>query len=440
MDEVFLAISKKQCRPKVNGFKIKITEQRFVGSEFFWGLNSFNASNGFTLTSCNCPEFQEEDNRMYVRGISQEKDNREVLVPPQILPMLELAIAEYNEAINDLSKKVLNKPRQRLLSFAATLYILIELEARGYNSFQFRAYTKMFEKVFAKMLFDYTVFVCMGEARHARRQTWQARSFPELTIKGRDAGSQATRSIVYSKTAEFDPRTALDVMAESFGAVRWRDNSFGGPKWATLAETGLKYEIVSDRVFIDNIIHLQHNSGTIFNKPIFFKDELKYEHHYDKNDRCVRVIDAYLEEKGKAKSNPIKIAIDLDIPVSPECWDFVSDALAKGLVEGAYGLAVNPLDLSHKIEYGNKQLKVIKRAIKCEDTKPSGNIVTEYIPGCDCPVCTKIAAEKMAEKASIAISPLDALATPGAIYVGSSITMKPVTMSFGLINKEVTNV
>jgi hypothetical protein len=381
MDEVCLAISKKQCRPKVNGFKITITEQKFRCNEFFYGSDNFKASNGFTLTSCNCPEFKEEDNQMYVRGISQGKDNHEVLVPPQILPMLELAIAEYNEAMNNPSKKVLNKPKQRLLSFAATLYILIELEARGYNSFQFRAYNKMFEGVFANMLFDYVVFICMGEARHARAQTKGARTFPELPNKEKD-GNGSSRDMVYAKASDFEPMYALEVMQEAFTKVRWGDPSFGGKKWGELAKTARKHGTVSDLVFIDSIIHLQHNSGTIFNKPIFYKDELRDEYSYEKNGKCIRRIDAYLEMRGTANSNPIKIAVDLDIPVSRECVSFARSAVEQGITKSGniqYLKSVD-LDLSHKIEYGNKQRKVVKRTIECEDTEPSGNIVTEPIP------------------------------------------------------------
>lgn len=405
MDEVFLAISKKQCRPKVNGFKIKITEQKYRGCDFYAGKTQFNSSNGLKITSCSCPEIQECYNQFFVRGDDGSRDGLELNVTPEFLSRIEFAIDEYNTRMNQEKLKPARRERQKVLSFIATFYSLIELETRGYNTFQFKAYTKNFEKAFAKMLFDYTVFTCMGEARHARNHTRGRRAFPELEMNG-SAGGETHRNLVYANASEYDPMDTLEKMYDTFNSVKWYDSSYGGKKWGKLAEIGRTYGTVSNRVFIDSIVHLQHNSGSIFNKPLIFKNELRDECGYDSDGKSIRRIDAYLERRGTANGDPILSAYKLNINVSVECLGFIKDAVEKKIIKADFFPNHSTLFLDHNVEYGFKKLNMIMGTINEED-KPSSSVdITENdadeefkpIKGCDCPDCVKYWKEKAEEE------------------------------------------
>jgi hypothetical protein len=433
MDEVYLAISFKQCRPKANGFKVTITEQKFTGSKFVGAGNSFTASNGFRLESCNCPEMK--TNMLYVRGSSYHLNTEEFIVPADKMPALLLTISEYNSMMNNPLMQILSSPRQRLLSFAATFYILIELETKGYNSFQFRAYTKQFEKVFAKMLFDYTVFVCMGESRHSKAQTREEYVFPELLPPNNGDNRERHRHTVYLRASEYDPMYALELMEKAFNEVRWGDEgSFGGKKWGHLAGAGRQYGSISDRVFIDSIVHLQHNNGTIFNKPIFFEDELTDEYEYKANGVCIRRIDAFLERRGKANGDPIEAAAHLYIPVTKECLDFIQDAAGKGLVEVKDYPVSTTLNLTHNIEYGNKKLVLVVNDPK-DDPRSDGDDEFVPDPDCDCPQC-KACYAKQAKSVAVLPSMLISI-NPSAMLATNTqwLACEPITAPLAIASK-----
>jgi len=416
MDEVYLAIEKKQLRPKENRFEFWITKQMYIGSKFHGGSTAFISTNKMMLQSCNCPELTANGRVLYVQGSDYTKNDIVLTATPSQMLNIEFAIAEYNAAVASLEKSIVYSPKKRLICLAATFYTLIELESLGYNTFQFRAYTKRFESAFSKMLFDYVVFVCMGEARHAGGQTNGACYFPELARLGSNQCGDDKRNMVYIKAIDYEPMHALEQMARAFNEAEWADFSYGGKKWGLLATTGLKYGVVSNRVFIDSIVHLQHNSGTIFSKPIFFRDELADGMGYDKHGKCIWRLGSYLEDKAKAGSDPIKVACDLSIAISEECWSFVKDAKDIGMIK------TDPLPdpikicLDNNIEYGSKKLEMVVSEKTYapvsdededvdEDDDYDKNEDFEPDPNCDCPQC--IAYYKKQNKAKEMIGALE---------------------------------
>jgi len=131
----------------------------------------------------------------------------------------------------------------------------------------------------AGAFFDYISLATFGEARHALRRAdmyvKQINYIPEVSNKPVSIGRLAS----YKRSANFNPRLYLPVLVKLFNECNWegRQNShtetysFGGPKWGKIAEAGMLYGKIPDKVFIDHVVDLSHNGGSMFNKEILFR-------------------------------------------------------------------------------------------------------------------------------------------------------------------------
>ena len=161
-------------------------------------------------------------------------------------------------------------------------YLLValveEMAGTPYEN-KLRRILDIFSRKFAKTLFDYCACICMGEARHAGRMAF-------VCIEQLPAYKD--RNAVYDQHELIDPIRSAPALIEVFES-HWSGDSYGGEKWAEVARCYPKYETLSSKLFIDMIINKQHNTGSIFNKPILFraietsrlKDFLDYRREHD---------------------------------------------------------------------------------------------------------------------------------------------------------------
>lgn len=106
----------------------------------------------------------------------------------------------------------------------------------------------------ANYLYDYLIEAIAGECFHCKYEC-------EKTLKP-DAYNGTM-----SHSRYFDPRSFLEVMEKLFCDYEWHD-CFGGKKWGTAIRYAKKYGKIPDPVFIDFVIDLQHNTGSILNKSL----------------------------------------------------------------------------------------------------------------------------------------------------------------------------
>lgn len=119
---------------------------------------------------------------------------------------------------------------------------------------EFDAFKKQYIEHFANAFFDYTVFVCLGEARHAYKQC-------DYYLD--DFFDEDERNSAYN-CPHLEPFSALNVLFKLF-TFEW-ESSYGGKAWADIADGGLKYLTYPDEVFLDHLVDLSHNNGIFYNK------------------------------------------------------------------------------------------------------------------------------------------------------------------------------
>ena len=113
-----------------------------------------------------------------------------------------------------------------------------------------------YETGLALRLRDYMILACFGEARHAQEQC--SHMLSELPRCD-------SRSGAASVALGYDPQSILEATAHLFEVGSWGQN-YGGSSWARVARCAMNYGSVSDRIFVDGVVNLTHNSGTAFDK------------------------------------------------------------------------------------------------------------------------------------------------------------------------------
>ena len=123
-----------------------------------------------------------------------------------------------------------------------------------------------FADTFAHTLRDYLVLICAGEARHAGScKCGMIREIPQVA----STPNVDQRNVIYEKTVNYDPIVTLSTTAELFGRFGW-EGSVGGMQWHSIANWGLQYGKVSNQLFCDVVMTLQHNNSNVFGKPVMF--------------------------------------------------------------------------------------------------------------------------------------------------------------------------
>lgn len=109
----------------------------------------------------------------------------------------------------------------------------------------------------AKRIFMYIWAACLGEARHSSGAECRNKFVPE--IKQRD------RHYLFEHAADFPPtpnniETLIEIFSQKWGS------GFGGKAWQTIAEALKMYFTETPTFFIDHVVDLEHNNGTVFSK------------------------------------------------------------------------------------------------------------------------------------------------------------------------------
>lgn len=107
----------------------------------------------------------------------------------------------------------------------------------------------------AKAIFDYTVLVVYGEMRHGYNHS--SHYHPDIP-------KNEGRSGAYHLARKYEPYSILRVGKELF-SKSWGE-SYGGKKWARIAERVLLRPRVVDAVFCDMCFSLSHNNAPYFDK------------------------------------------------------------------------------------------------------------------------------------------------------------------------------
>lgn len=122
---------------------------------------------------------------------------------------------------------------------------------------------KKFIDNFALTVRDYLWITAIGESRHAINKSQKY----VKNIEGVEG-----RQSVYEYACLFEPcEENINSLINLFNA-QWFDSSFGGEMWGTIVNHVGKYGCMSNICWLDIAIHLQHNSGSVFNKDLLFSD------------------------------------------------------------------------------------------------------------------------------------------------------------------------
>ena len=198
---------------------------------------------------------------------------------------------DWMRALNDAPRI---RPRQDLILFYAAQHVLGQIEkASGTRQLTPKAEELatqalwQSEQVFMRM-FSYLVLISVGELRHAGwGGPWLPNSINEkIPSTGYEADdlyamykehkgcSRSTiRSAFLGKDRCF--RTTMDIMDAGFILGFPNSGSYGGPKWATIANyaRGVLQGNLSPLVMVDVAWALVHNTGSIFNKSTIYSSK-----------------------------------------------------------------------------------------------------------------------------------------------------------------------
>lgn len=115
---------------------------------------------------------------------------------------------------------------------------------------------KNYGRLLSGLLFDVLVKMCFGEARHA---------YDRCGIILPEISQEMDRNTIYEFAEQFSPQAALPKLRDLFLEC-WLQ-PYGGPTWAIIAETAMKYWSLPHDIFIDYCVGLSHHGGLAFDKP-----------------------------------------------------------------------------------------------------------------------------------------------------------------------------
>lgn len=157
----------------------------------------------------------------------------------------------------NISRKVAEKP---ILQFSHTIDKLLE---------DIQEQTDTFLPNIALRTFTYLFAACVGEARHAKRDAAEVLYIDE---------TPKNRGEAFSMLYQFPPDEQNLKALSGIFEQKWA-GSFGGKAWLQIARALEMYFKVPHAAFLDHVIDLQHNNGTVFSKSE--ASQLKFEIHYE---------------------------------------------------------------------------------------------------------------------------------------------------------------
>jgi len=191
----------------------------------------------------------------------------------------------------------------------------------------------------ARLYFDYLFGACVGEIGHLCRQNGCS-----VSVGGK-CRATASREDCVTLGEKYTPEKSLMVMKLFFKHKAWKDGgSYGGPKWAHIADTGLMYfdPKIPPVVFLDHVVDLSHNGGLFLGKTArWFRS---YPAYYLKLLDLKRVASVFQSVVG--------------LFVEPRTAVIIKQAQALGLVKVECKIKVVKIQPHVAVEYGNKIIGV----------------------------------------------------------------------------------
>ncbi|MEK0325431.1 MAG: hypothetical protein QQN63_06975 [Nitrosopumilus sp.] len=128
----------------------------------------------------------------------------------------------------------------------------------------------------AQRLLTYLMVSCAGEARHTLTKTHgDITTLGEMAqtilvasnINGDLSNRQYMWSAIYDLSKVSGEGVIMEALEELFN-LEWVTSSYGGPKWAKIAQLAKNYckGEYTEAIFIDGIMNVVHNGGWAFNK------------------------------------------------------------------------------------------------------------------------------------------------------------------------------
>jgi len=124
---------------------------------------------------------------------------------------------------------------------------------------QLSAFKQYFDARLADLLADYLALICFGEAR------WALFKSNGPYVLDVFLTPPSNRLAAYLTALDYDPERFLPLLKTLFEINDWEYN-YGGSAWANLADVASRRSSMSDRIFCNTVINLEHNMGTCFNK------------------------------------------------------------------------------------------------------------------------------------------------------------------------------
>lgn len=104
----------------------------------------------------------------------------------------------------------------------------------------------------ASFLYDYLVYASFRELGHCDQ--FCSKCFPSKHF------TNSPRNFIMA-----NPQNILETSEKIFREYIW-DKEYGGEAWAKITRYAMQYKKVTDDLFIDSIVDLEHNTGTVLNK------------------------------------------------------------------------------------------------------------------------------------------------------------------------------
>lgn len=117
-------------------------------------------------------------------------------------------------------------------------------------------FAESFNSELANAMFDYLFLAAFGEGRHSANT---------IQIPGMAGG----RSSAYQEAIGYSPSKNLPILHDYFANYSWPDG-YGGDAWGNICKIAISWYKLPPGRFIDSVVDLSHNNGTVFSKGILF--------------------------------------------------------------------------------------------------------------------------------------------------------------------------
>ena len=210
----------------------------------------------------------------------------------------------------------------------------------------------------ALRVFTYLWAASLGEARHAKESVASRRYLIAPLSDSRKAWFESATKFAPSKK---NVQILFDIFDQP-----WR-SGYGGKAWADIVRAVKEYDTIAPSAWIDHVVDLEHNNGTVFSKPeaknaIFF--DVLYDGRFSEFLDYKFRADILTQKAGFAKGGKLK--------VSPRIYSMLERYAT--VFKQPMPNAVSELDnlTDYAVEWGDGVLRVGEKLIEYMTISRSG--------------------------------------------------------------------